>query len=619
MDTFVTTEPFRAIMLVRKKTTWYSVSDGNWSDPNTWMSNRLDKILITSPQTGDDVVISHNVTFDILNGATLNINNATISGKLAWSGNSQTLIVNGELKCTGTIDHSTAGSTPTLYIRGYYTVISTYTPKTTGGGSSIIYESLYGLGQAIAPVTYQNLTLQSSTTTQSGGFVFVAGSTKTLSADLTVNGNFQIGGILDTKGFNMTVLGTSTSAGTISTIISSQNILFVGQLNSTGGGDLTISGTASVECRGGINCTNGALTALNSNFNFTTNNQNLAMVNRNCTVNNATITGAITVTTINSNANPFIVINTLTGTVSGSTFNNNGIVQFNSNTTQMSTGVLNYMNASGASVYYGYNGSMTLPYTTYEGIGIVGTGTKTLAGNTTLNSNLSLQGTGVVNAVALDCGSNNLSVGGTTTTSNQAILKKTGAGTLLFVGQFSTPGGGNFDFSGGNPSIEFRGGINMANFGATTLFGSGAISFTTNSQTVQQVGAGTMAGAVTIGSGVTLTASNNTGFTVSGILNGIDATSIFINGLNSTLNYQNATAPMVTGKMYCNQAVNTFQYNDTNQDITVPTDPTNPGYYNLTLNGSGAKRLLGNVSVKNTYTLGGTATLNSNGFALTNP
>lgn len=48
------------------------------------------------------------------------------------------------------------------------------------------------------------------------------------------------------------------------------------------------------------------------------------------------------------------------------------------------------------------------------------------------------------------------------------------------------------------------------------------------------------------------------------------------------------------------------------------TDPT-PGYKNLTLATSGAKKLLGNVSVKGTYTLTGPATLNSNGFALTNP
>jgi len=77
---------------------------------------------------------------------------------------------------------------------------------------------------------------------------------------------------------------------------------------------------------------------------------------------------------------------------------------------------------------------------------------------------------------------------------------------------------------------------------------------------------------------------------------------------------------MQTGMLYCNQAANTFEYVLAgNQDIQTPSDPTTPGYKNLTLDGSGAKTLLGNVSVKGTYTLTSPATLNTNGFALTNP
>ncbi len=76
---------------------------------------------------------------------------------------------------------------------------------------------------------------------------------------------------------------------------------------------------------------------------------------------------------------------------------------------------------------------------------------------------------------------------------------------------------------------------------------------------------------------------------------------------------------MVTGKLYCNQAINTFIYDlASDQDMIVPSDPT-PGYKNLILNGSGAKKLLGNISVKGVYTLTSPATLNSNGFTLTNP
>jgi hypothetical protein len=107
------------------------------------------------------------------------------------------------------------------------------------------------------------------------------------------------------------------------------------------------------------------------------------------------------------------------------------------------------------------------------------------------------------------------------------------------------------------------------------------------------------------------------GLQTTGIINGADSTAIFDN--RSICNYQNAQQPMQTGQLYCNEATNTFIYGLTdNQDITPPSDST-PGYQNLTLNGSGAKRLLGNVSVIGAYLLTSPATLDSNGFSLTNP
>jgi hypothetical protein len=115
------------------------------------------------------------------------------------------------------------------------------------------------------------------------------------------------------------------------------------------------------------------------------------------------------------------------------------------------------------------------------------------------------------------------------------------------------------------------------------------------------------------GSANALNAQNYTG-----VINGLSSGSIF-KMISGFFNYLNATAPMVTGQLLTNQATNTFMYGASgNQDIQVPSDPT-PGYKNLILQGSGAKKLLGNVSVKGTYTLTAPATLNSNGFALTNP
>jgi len=127
---------------------------------------------------------------------------------------------------------------------------------------------------------------------------------------------------------------------------------------------------------------------------------------------------------------------------------------------------------------------------------------------------------------------------------------------------------------------------------------------------------------IIIGSGVTFTntglSTTSGGITTTGTINGLDSTSIFVN--KSVFDYANSQEPMQTGKLYCNQAMNTFIYGASGaQNITVPSDTTSRGYKNLTLNGSGTKTLLGNVSVKGTYTLTSSATLDSNGFSLTNP
>ncbi|HTK18079.1 MAG TPA: hypothetical protein VL442_01130 [Mucilaginibacter sp.] len=73
----------------RRKNVWYSVKDGNWSDPNTWMSNALDKKLIYTPQSGDDVYINHIVSFDGAITTTTSINNLFVAGKLTATSGSK--------------------------------------------------------------------------------------------------------------------------------------------------------------------------------------------------------------------------------------------------------------------------------------------------------------------------------------------------------------------------------------------------------------------------------------------------------------------------------------------------------------------------------------------------
>src|SRR3954468_17775997 len=88
------------LFVTRKFNTWYSINDGNWSDPSTWISNAVDPVYVTVPRSGDNVYILHNVNFDV--NAT--VNNIYIQQKLSSNVNNLTLNVLGDLQCNGTLD-----------------------------------------------------------------------------------------------------------------------------------------------------------------------------------------------------------------------------------------------------------------------------------------------------------------------------------------------------------------------------------------------------------------------------------------------------------------------------------------------------------------------------------
>lgn len=612
MDFALNIESKFSPMLLRRVNTWYSVNNGNWSDPNTWMSNGLDKRGYTSPQPGDNVCIYHNVNLNLTPGATAIVNNLTITGKLSWVNGTNSVQVNGELNCTGTIDHST-GASAFLTLNGNNTILSNYISNST---STVSYFAPYYYDQVVAPVTYSNLNLGRGV--NEGGAIT---NTKNLQGNLNVTGNLTLGCNLNAGSYNITVTGTTINQYSSTTINCSGSLLFIGSLNANLGHTTTFNNGGSVECRGGMNTNNGAVNFGTSPVNFTTNNQSLlgAAITFNSSV---TITGAITVTVASGNTAPVIIAGTLNGTVAGSTWTNNGITQLNNTNTPMSTGVWNYMAGATSVLSYQFNGNYTLPYTAYAGLIVGGTGVKSLAGNTTISYTLLVSGTGGVSTNGLDCVSYNLQVTNTTNTNGScSIMASASGGTLTFIGLVTCGAGSGMVTNVGNPTLEFRGGITLGS--AAINPGTGTINFTTNNQSIN-LGSGpsTWNGAVNVAAGITVTNTTTTStvgnFVISGQLNGLSSTSTFIN--NGFMDYQNANAPMLTGNFYCNQATNTFRYNATgNQDIQPPNDAVSPGYKNLTLAGSGAKKLLGNVSVKGTYTLTGPATLNSNGFSLTNP
>jgi hypothetical protein len=290
--------------------------------------------------------------------------------------------------------------------------------------------------------------------------------------------------------------------------------------------------------------------------------------------------------------------------------------------TPMATGVFDYLTSTNSQISYFTPGTYNLPYTTYQSLRLDGIGARSLIGNTTINGNL-LMGDNTLRS--LECSTFDLSVLGATQING--VIRKTGAGNILFVGNvlFGGPGGGagstgTFDFSG-NPNVEFRGGITAGTYGTYQFFngGTGVWKFSTNNQTFQfgsTLPTVNYNFTILIDGAITLSVVNRANTVVTNFnnsINGNNANSKLLLLSNTVMNYNSATRPMATGILDTSTNLNTYIYGSGSQDIKGET------YRNLTLNGGGTKTLQGNVSVQNTYTLTAPATLNNNGFTLTNP
>lgn len=644
MDFAVNIESKFSTMILRRYNTWYSVADGDWFDPNTWVSNRLDKKVYTTPQAGDNVVINHTVTYQptivvtnlILNNITVN---ASGTFKL-YNANVPIFQVLGSFLCYGTLDMNNASSK--IYLGGTNNVISNVIFAST---STVVYNSIND--QAILPLSYAKLAVSGMLDTNSVSSTFNSTQlqypTRYLTANTTVSSTLVMDGCTFQLGvYNLTVTGNTTFGGGVTLLKSgSGTVTFIGSFDGSGGGNNTLdftTGNPNVELRGGFvppyyqNGVNTHFKTGTGTWTFSTNNQNIHAVFSttyifDCSV---VISGAITVTVTNPNNCPIQFNGTVNGDNASSTLNNDGVIYLGSTNTPMSTGIFNYMHGGSTSIIgYVANGNQTLPSITYGGLLIAGTGIKTLLGDTTASGILQV-GINGYGASQLELSSFALSVTGATTLfAASSITKNSSTGAVLFIGLFdgfSQTLSGIVDFSAGNPNVELRGGLKTPQ-GASSVFktGTGTWTFSTNNQSIMGgVNATSKFDCSFLISGViTVTlSSGSANIQFNGTVNGDNANSILDNRVSGSAftMINNATAPMATGKLYCNQATNTFVYGLAgNQDIQVLSDPTNPGYSNLTLNGSGAKRLLGNVSVKGTYTLTSPATLNSNGFSLTNP
>jgi hypothetical protein len=592
------------------------MANGEWNNPQTWISNSVDRGLIQYPQIGDDVYINHIVNYSnnligtyLFNRTIKNLyigpNGKLTSTTASLSQNS--LQITGNLQCAGAIDFSSTTSPITIELQGYSNFIANFT---AGTQSTIYYSSTQP--QNILNVNYYTLSTDNSI--------------KTVVADLTINGQLIVNSsTFELSGYNAYLNGAVTVAGVLSKNSSAGVVNFYSTLtmaNSTGiiafTGNPVINmyGNFSGDCRAGCNFGSNTWNIL-ANLYFQLNGGGNVAIN---TGTNSVVIASGKTLTINglfgsttNNQGGWINSGSITGADGTAILNVIGTYAYGSANAAMSMGTFNY-NYSGYSNIQVQSGvTMNLPYSSYYALTI--NGTATLSANTTVSQACNING-------SLECSTFNFTCSGTLNYSGNFTKNGSGIVSLYTTnGQNST---GKIDFSAGNPTVNFSGNLTGdvragLNFGSGTVNISASLSFST---WISGNTAVNMGGNIVIGSGVTFTnigLSNATGgINMIGTINGTDSTSIFVN--KSVFGYSNITAPMVTGKLYCNQAANTFNYQlSGNQNVQVPSDSTSPGYYNLTLSGSGSKTLLGNVSVKNIYTLTSPATLNSNGYALTNP
>ncbi len=525
------------------------------------------------------------------------------------------IVLNGIQCDVGVLDFT--ASTHFLDLYGNNNFIS-YNSFLKGTGSTVRY--LKG-DQNIMDIPYHNLQGHNDTST----FPF---QIKTATNHITVAGNLVIGAIyaqIELGNYNLTVNGTTTlsNSGNIWSVLSKTgpgNILFIGQV--TNNSVFNFTGNPTVELRGGLNMPVSAAGASyfgTGLWSFTTNNQTLTIP----TIGTLTwdapilISGAITVTMeCGDTIGRMIMNNYIDGNNASSTWVNKAKLYFNNASFYVpfaTAGVFDYTTFSSSVVGYIFNGSITLPSTGYQGLTIGGTGTKTLAGNTTVSQQLIV---GYPGFGTLQCSTHNLTVSGLTTLggggADAGILYKSGAGNILFVGKLSaTAGASNLvDLSGGNPTVEWRGGYDFQNVG-TMQTGTGLHTFSTNNQTIGSTIATQVvhAGNVLISGAITLTLSSAGWFKFLGTVDGNNASSTLDN--RCVTEYQHATMPMTTGILQTDGGANTWKYNLAgNQAVKGGT------YRTLELGGSGVKQLQGNVDWITAYSLTGTATVDLNGFTL---
>lgn len=587
------------IHMVRKRSVWYSVKDGNWNDPNTWISNGLAKSIFAYPQANDDVHILHNVNYNQPTSSTFSINNLFIRP----SGTFTSTSVNAVLSIKGIIDSRgilMPNSNLVIGLSGYYNYIekSLY----FAGTSNLRYEK--DGDQVIMDLNYNNLSTRNSGIKYQQSNLDIAGFLE-VGIGGSIRSEYEIGAnSLTVRGTTQIGQGPSRLAKTLH----GGTIIFVGGISTGDNGIWDFSGNDDIEFRGGFpGGYFGTFITGTGKYKFTTNNQTIFGASAyGVAVYDMEIAADIVVTS----TGVLHIINSATGLSSTSRLDVAGtsIVKHYTDTPVMPVGIYNWNISPASSLHYLAPYSHPLPYTNYYNVSVGNggpTGKKYLNKNTTFTSFTLLQTSVAGNT--FDCaGFEFYNSGITSCGQGTNFIKTSPVGKVTFIGKFAMSSGTQVIFTG-VCDVEMRAGYDYYS-GAGTL-GDGTINFIGS----QSLGGNGILGLpnVVISAGDTLTLSSG-GAIINGVLNGASSLSVFDNRSTVGLNYKNATAPMLTGILQLTAAPNLFLYS-----LNGAQDIKGGNYSSLTLNTGGVKKLLGNINVAVTYLVSAPATINLNGFTKT--
>ena len=508
----------------------------------------------------------------------------SVLNNLTFSHTSGTVTLNADTTVNGNLV-TTAGGT--LDLNGYTLTVKgsvTNGGTITGGGKLLLAgssaQTLAGTG------AYGNVELDNA-----------AGAS--LAANTTINGNLDVTvGQFTVGAYSITVTGATTVDGTLAIASATGTATF---------NDVTVHGTWNNTANEAVTINGNLVNA--GTFNAGTGIHTLAGTSK--TIGGTVAIPSLTITGTYTN-NDVLTINTRIGgaggliQAAGATLNLGGTA---TNATLTATAAGNTVNYFGA--------AQTVKATAYENLVLGGSGVKTLTSVSTVNGNLTMDGTAsATTATGLTIGGD-LQIGdGTTFTAAGYALTVAGAttvgegtsgvlnissatGTKIFNGAVAINAGGTWN-SGTSPAT-FRGGI--ANGGSFTS-GSGAQTFDTNNQAL--AGIFTMPNVAVTGIALT-----NTGtLTASTALTG---TGELVQGAGATLNLGATAANLTIATLTATAADNTVNYSGTTQTIKA-TD-----YQHLTTSGSGTKTLGGDTDVAGDLTLGSGTTLDAStgNYALT--